>query len=70
VTLDDFLDPTCLFHGKKASEHVCLYCCICFQTLTPDECWVDGDGVKWDLCVECGEREQPNPGGEVPVDAR
>lgn len=35
------IDPYCLHHGKRRSEHEggrCLYCCICFKTLTPEEC--------------------------------
>lgn len=52
------LDPVCLFHGKRHSEHHCLYCCLCFKTLTPEECSVDEDGVKWDVCVECAEYEK------------
>jgi hypothetical protein len=47
------VDPVCAIHGKKWSEHEggkCLYCCICFKPLTPDECAVDSDGQKWDVC--------------------
>lgn len=51
------VDPVCLFHGKRRSEHHCLYCCLCFETLTPDECYVDAAGVKWDVCVECAAHE-------------
>jgi hypothetical protein len=54
-------DPVCLFHGKRWSEHEggrCLYCCLCFKTLTPDECAVDADGQKWDMCVPCFEAEE------------
>ena len=49
------IDPTCAFHGKKWSEHDhgrCLYCCICFKTLTPDECAEDLKGQKWDVCTD------------------
>ena len=51
------IDPVCLFHGKRASEHVCLYCCIYFKTLEPHECATDNAGVKWDVCDtrECRE---------------
>lgn len=51
------IDPVCAFHGLRASEHEhgrCLYCCLCFDQLTPAECWADADGVKWDICVPCG----------------
>lgn len=55
------IDPVCLFHGLKRSEHKygrCLYCCLCFVTLEPEECWEDEEGVKWDICIPCGEMEQ------------
>jgi len=54
------IDPICLFHGKKMSEHRCLYCCICFELLTPDECFIDKKGVKCDMCKECGKKEAQN----------
>ena len=53
------IDPVCLHHGKRMSEHEggrCLYCCICFNTLTPERCWADEDGQKWDLCQELRRR--------------
>jgi hypothetical protein len=54
-------NPVCAFHGKTAEEHEygrCLYCCLCFETLTPDECWVDEQGDKWDVCVPCRTLER------------
>jgi len=54
------IDPVCLVHGKKMSEHPdygCLYCCLCFKSLTPDECHVRMDGVKEDVCKSCGQME-------------
>jgi len=27
-----------------------LICGICFRGLTPDTCYVDSDGQKWDIC--------------------
>jgi ribosome-binding protein aMBF1 (putative translation factor) len=56
------LDPVCTFHGLRASEHEfgrCLYCCLCFVTLTPDTCAVDIDGSKVDVCRPCWELENP-----------
>lgn len=53
------IDPTCLSHGIKWSEHIngkCLYCCICFKPLTPTESYVDKNNIKWDNCVSCGEK--------------
>lgn len=60
------IDPVCAFHGKKLSEHEdgrCLYCCVCYKPLTPDECVVDTTGTKWDTCkgrcaMEAGIKEQ------------
>jgi hypothetical protein len=52
------IDPTCLIHGKKMSKHLCLYCCLCYKTLTPEECNVREDGKKEDVCVPCAEREK------------
>lgn len=54
------IDPYCLHHGKRRSEHEggrCLYCCICFKPLEPHECWEDSQGAKWDMCEECGKVE-------------
>lgn len=50
------IDPVCLFHGKRWSEHEygrCLYCCLCFNILTLDECATTVDGDKTDVCEEC-----------------
>ncbi len=55
------LDPVCLFHGLKASEHplgFCLFCCLCFKTLTIEECHDLPDGGKEDVCNECAEFEE------------
>lgn len=52
------IDPTCLLHGKKISEHICLYCCLCFKDLMPEECHVTEDGKKEDVCEECVKIEQ------------
>lgn len=52
------IDPTCLIHGKKMSEHDCLYCCLCFKSLTPEECHVLPDGQKEDVCIPCAAKEK------------
>jgi hypothetical protein len=44
------MDPVCVMHGKRMSEHVCLYCCICFADLTPEQCASDEHGNKFDVC--------------------
>ena len=51
------MDYTCTMHGKLMSEHMCLYCCLCFEDLTPEECWVDEEGQGWDVCRPCREME-------------
>ena len=57
------IDPMCLIHGKRMSEHVCLYCCMCFKPLKPDQCNVREDGLKEDVCIDCAKRERDN--GEI-----
>lgn len=52
------IDPVCMIHGMKWSEHRhgrCIYCGLCFVPLEDDECWVDSKGQKWDMCRECGD---------------
>ena len=44
-----------------------LMCCICFSGLTPEECAVDTDGQKWDVCkgqcaIDTGIVEERNAG--------
>lgn len=51
------IDPVCLIHGKKMSEHICLYCCLCFKSLTVEQCHVRADGIRIDVCNECVEKE-------------
>lgn len=51
------LDPVCLVHGKRLSEHRCLYCCLCFRSLEPDECAYRPDGTREDVCLPCAEKE-------------
>ena len=55
------IDPVCLIHGKKMSEHFCLYCCLCFKSLTPEECNVREDGQKEDEEYRCSR----NPPGSL-----
>ena len=52
------IDPVCLMHGKKMSEHRCLYCCLCYKDITPDECNVTDDGKKENVCKPCAEKER------------
>ena len=53
-------DPVCASHGKRWSEHEtgrCLYCCLCFKTLTVEECHLLPDGSREDVCNECAALE-------------
>jgi len=52
------IDPVCFIHGKKMSEYQCLYCCLCFKSLTLDECNVRSDGKNEDVCKECAKKEK------------
>ncbi len=47
----------CLMHGKDMNEHDCLYCCLCFKTLTIDELHIRDDGFPEDVCIPCAEEE-------------
>lgn len=51
------IDPTCIFHGKRASEHICLVCCFCYRELAPGECHELPDGSREDVCNKCAELE-------------
>ena len=51
------IDPVCIFHGKRKSEHTCLYCALCFCDLTPEQCNILPDGRRENVCVACAEEE-------------
>lgn len=51
------IDPVCIIHGKKMSEHNCLYCCLCFKSITPSECWTNEKGQKENICIACAKAE-------------
>lgn len=58
------IDPVCLIHGLKWSEHKggrCLYCCLCFKPLTPEECHALPGGVLEDVCKDCAKAEVSQP---------
>lgn len=52
------IDPVCIIHGKKRSEHECLYCCLCFAALTLDKCSLNKGGEKQDVCIDCAKKEK------------
>lgn len=31
-------------------------CAACFEKFAVTDAWQDGEGQRWDLCRECGER--------------
>jgi hypothetical protein len=35
-----------------------LYCCLCFEQLNPEDCAIDDNGQKWDICKTCYLIEQ------------
>lgn len=49
-------DPVCAIHGKRLSEHKCLYCCLCFASLTPDQCITRSNGTR--VCAVCDAMER------------
>lgn len=34
-----------------------LFCCLCFEGLTPGMCAIDSNGERWDVCWECAAME-------------
>ena len=51
------IDPICIFHGKPASEHACLFCALCYEPLTEERCNRLPTGELEDVCVPCAKRE-------------
>ena len=51
------IDPVCLIHQKRMSEHDCLYCCLCFKPLEVGECHLLPDGSRENVCEKCAARE-------------
>lgn len=58
------MDPVKLCCGKRQSEHngvVCpdglVMCALCFERVEPEKLYVDGDGVRWDVCKPCNESD-------------
>lgn len=56
--MTDNIDPVCLVHGLRMSEHDCLYCCLCFEPLTFEQCNILPSGEREDVCVECAKMER------------
>lgn len=55
------INPTCLIHGMKWSEHTsgrCLYCCRCFKPMEVEDCAINSDGEKEDVCRPCAKHEK------------
>ena len=42
------------------AEKQMLICELCVRWASFDELYVDNDGVRWDVCKECGEHENGN----------
>lgn len=58
MNIPALVDPVCLVHGLPLSQHNCLYCCLCYMTMTPEECNVTEDGSREDVCVPCATAEK------------
>jgi hypothetical protein len=56
--MSENVNAVCLIHGKKHSEHDCLYCGLCFKPLTVDECAYLPNGKREDVCIECAMDER------------
>lgn len=52
------IDIVCLMHGKRKSEHDCLYCSLCYRDLTVEECNVLESGELESVCTDCAEKER------------
>lgn len=55
--MSENIDAVCLIHGKKHSEHDCLFCGLCFKPLTVEECAYLPNGKREDVCIECAMAE-------------
>ncbi len=53
------LDPICIFHNLRQSEHVCLVCCLCFSDMTIEEAGETGE----DVCISCKKLEADRSAG-------
>ena len=54
-------DPFCAHHGIRWSEHEsgrCLFCAICADPLTPQECSFLPDGSRENICIPCAMKER------------
>lgn len=56
--MNEPIDPVCLIHGKKRSEHQCLYCCLCYVSLTLEQCNINEQGQRENVCVPCATQEK------------
>jgi hypothetical protein len=56
--MSENVNAVCLIHGKKYSEHDCLYCGLCFKPLTVEQCAYLPDGKREDVCIECAMAER------------
>ena len=56
--------PVRLCCGQRHAGPVCpdgkVMCTLCFERVEQDGLYVDNDGVRWDVCKECGMVEERN----------
>lgn len=54
------LPPVRLCCGQRHYGVICpsgnVMCCLCFGSFSQDQLWVDAEGIRWDVCRECGPR--------------
>jgi hypothetical protein len=48
----------CLVHGQEIGKHVCLFCCLCYKDLKPEDCNINDEGQKEDVCKDCAALEK------------
>ena len=53
------LNWTCMFHGKKLSEHECIVCDICFRhDIGREDLAINNEDEIISVCKECYGKEQ------------
>jgi hypothetical protein len=54
----DVITAFCLPHNLPSGQHECLFCCLCFDKLTIEQCSKDKYGNLQDVCLACQEEER------------